>query len=240
MKVKKAIISAGGYGTRIKDFLDKNKIVCKPLIPIQGKPILLRVVEALYSIGVNEIFVSTTRLEYLKAIKEILRDYDNIRFYRSYSPGKLCFQLDLKESYFMTYGNTIINSEHLIKMMKNFNGENIVVSGYKSGSQKIRRIATCKNGKIIEFARKEPKVLAKEEFYIQPPFIFPDSNEIKFCISNNSYIDDYKKRYFTPNSIFDNVELRKKIAVVPSTLPHEIHYSEDVSITEKFLENNHV
>ena len=52
---KKAIILAAGFGTRLRPF---TCAVPKPLLPVWGEPMLMRVVDRLRSLGVEEIVVN--------------------------------------------------------------------------------------------------------------------------------------------------------------------------------------
>lgn len=54
MKVKKAIIPAGGYGTR---FLPTTKSIPKELFPIGDAPVILHVVEELVRSGIKDIIM---------------------------------------------------------------------------------------------------------------------------------------------------------------------------------------
>ncbi len=54
-KIKKAVILAGGKGTRFKPITDE---IPKPMIPLQGKPIIQHTIDLLKKYGVNEIFLS--------------------------------------------------------------------------------------------------------------------------------------------------------------------------------------
>ena len=55
-KIKQAVILAGGKGTRLKPFTDKNP---KPMIPINGKPFLDHLIEMLKENGIEEVVILT-------------------------------------------------------------------------------------------------------------------------------------------------------------------------------------
>src|SRR6185503_17851132 len=52
----KAVILAAGKGTRMKELTND---VPKPMLPVQGKPILEHIIEGLKSAGVREFFIVT-------------------------------------------------------------------------------------------------------------------------------------------------------------------------------------
>ena len=58
-KVRKAIVLAAGFGTRLRPF---TCAVPKPLLPVWGEPMLARVVDRLRSLGVEEIVVNCHHL----------------------------------------------------------------------------------------------------------------------------------------------------------------------------------
>jgi glucose-1-phosphate cytidylyltransferase len=68
--VKKAVILAGGYGTRISE---ESHLKPKPMIEIGGKPILWHIMKIYASHGINEFVVCGGYKEY--AIKEYFANY---------------------------------------------------------------------------------------------------------------------------------------------------------------------
>ena len=65
-KIKQAVISAGGFGTRLRPTTDT---IPKPMLPIAGKPMLERNIEQFKKHGVTEFFLT---LHYLP---EVITDY---------------------------------------------------------------------------------------------------------------------------------------------------------------------
>lgn len=57
--VRKAIVLAAGYGTRLRPFTDA---IPKPLMPVRGEPMLARIVSMLRKAGVEEIVVNCHHL----------------------------------------------------------------------------------------------------------------------------------------------------------------------------------
>ena len=56
MKVKKALIAAAGFGTRM---LPQTKAIPKEMLPIINKPVIQYVVEELISVGIEDIIIVT-------------------------------------------------------------------------------------------------------------------------------------------------------------------------------------
>jgi len=71
MKIKKAVITAGGFGTR---FLPAVKVYQKEMIPVLNKPQLQYVIEEAIASGIEQIVISTK--EGSNTIKEYLEDDD--------------------------------------------------------------------------------------------------------------------------------------------------------------------
>ena len=74
-----AVIMAGGQGTRISErFPD----IPKPLIPIDGVPVLQREIETLRDQGITEILLTVSHLSF--QIKNVLRDGTDLGVHLSY------------------------------------------------------------------------------------------------------------------------------------------------------------
>ena len=66
IKIKQAVIAAGGFGTRLRPYTDT---IPKPMLPVLGKPVLAWSVEHFKKYGVTEFFVA---LHYLP---QVVTDY---------------------------------------------------------------------------------------------------------------------------------------------------------------------
>jgi hypothetical protein len=66
-----ALIMAGGFGTRLKPYTESTP---KPMLPINGRPMLEITIESLRSFGANKIFLSTHYLP--NVIKDYFGDGD--------------------------------------------------------------------------------------------------------------------------------------------------------------------
>jgi dTDP-glucose pyrophosphorylase len=56
MRRVKAVILAAGKGTRMKHL---TREIPKPMLPVQGRPILEHIVQGLHSVGITQIFIVT-------------------------------------------------------------------------------------------------------------------------------------------------------------------------------------
>ena len=54
-KIKKAMVLAAGYGTRLKPLTDR---VPKPLVPVAGKPMIQYALDRLQACGIEEVIIN--------------------------------------------------------------------------------------------------------------------------------------------------------------------------------------
>ena len=59
-KIKKAMVLAAGYGTRLKPLTDRMP---KPLVPVAGKPMIEYALEKLRAYGIEEIIINVSHLK---------------------------------------------------------------------------------------------------------------------------------------------------------------------------------
>jgi MurNAc alpha-1-phosphate uridylyltransferase len=59
-KIKRAMVLAAGYGTRLKPLTDR---VPKPLVPVAGKPMIQYALEKLQAYGVQEVIINISHLK---------------------------------------------------------------------------------------------------------------------------------------------------------------------------------
>jgi MurNAc alpha-1-phosphate uridylyltransferase len=72
-KIKKAMVLAAGYGTRLKPLTDRMP---KPLIPVAGKPMIEYALDKLRAYGIQEIIINVSHLKeqltaYLSAVNDL-------------------------------------------------------------------------------------------------------------------------------------------------------------------------
>jgi N-acetyl-alpha-D-muramate 1-phosphate uridylyltransferase len=59
-KIKKAMVLAAGYGTRLKPLTER---VPKPLVPVAGKPMIQYALEKLQAYGIEEVVINVSHLK---------------------------------------------------------------------------------------------------------------------------------------------------------------------------------
>ena len=59
-KIKKAMVLAAGYGTRLKPLTDRMP---KPLIPVAGKPMIEYALDKLRAYGIEEVVINVSHLK---------------------------------------------------------------------------------------------------------------------------------------------------------------------------------
>jgi N-acetyl-alpha-D-muramate 1-phosphate uridylyltransferase len=59
-KIKKAMVLAAGYGTRLKPLTDRMP---KPLIPVAGKPMIEYALDRLKAYGIEEVIINVSHLK---------------------------------------------------------------------------------------------------------------------------------------------------------------------------------
>jgi MurNAc alpha-1-phosphate uridylyltransferase len=59
-KIKKAMVLAAGYGTRLKPLTDR---VPKPLVPVAGKPMIQYALDKLQDYGIHEVVINVSHLK---------------------------------------------------------------------------------------------------------------------------------------------------------------------------------
>jgi N-acetyl-alpha-D-muramate 1-phosphate uridylyltransferase len=72
-KIKKAMVLAAGYGTRLKPLTDRMP---KPLVPVAGKPMIEYALDKLRAYGIREIIINVSHLKeqltvYLSAFNDL-------------------------------------------------------------------------------------------------------------------------------------------------------------------------
>ena len=108
------VIMAGGRGTRMEPF---TKILPKPLVPIQEKPIIEHIIESFLDIGCSDFYLTVNyKGKILKAYFEEVQPGYQVHFVDEHEPlgtaGSLRF-LDGKfhQPFFVTNCDTIIKAE---------------------------------------------------------------------------------------------------------------------------------
>lgn len=180
----KAIILAGGRGTRLKPY---TVVFPKPLMPIGEEPILEIVIKQLFSHGFNEVFMAVGHLAEL--IQVFFGNGDKygikISYYREDKPlgtaGPLAqMKNELNEVFLMMNGDVLTNLN--FSEIVNFHEEN--------GS--IATIALCRKSVQIDFGLVELDKYSDIIGYTEKP-------KIEYLVSMGVYV-------FSPK-VMDYIEL---------------------------------
>jgi len=109
------VIMAGGKGTRMEPF---TKVLPKPLVPVQEKPIIEHIIERFTELGCSEFHLTVNyKAKFLKAYFEELQPDYNIHFVEEQEPlgtaGSLCYlDGEFNEPFFVTNCDIIIKADY--------------------------------------------------------------------------------------------------------------------------------
>jgi len=123
----KAVILAAGKGTRMKDLTNE---VPKPMLPVQGKPILQHIIDGLMAAGIREFCIITGwRAEVIEShfgdggrlgatiryARQVVQDGTG----KAPEPAKDFVGTD---NFLLTYGDILVKPETYQNMLGRFNG----------------------------------------------------------------------------------------------------------------------
>ena len=112
----KVVIMAGGLGTRLEPF---TSILPKPLIPINGKPIIRHIISSLKSGGVKNFWITLNyKSILLKSYFKEIKTKENINFIEEKKPlgtvgAVKLIEKKLSEDFFLTNCDTIIKTNYI-------------------------------------------------------------------------------------------------------------------------------
>ena len=119
----KVVILAGGFGTRLSEY---TKVIPKPMVKINNKPIINYIIEHYSKYGFREFYIATGYKG--KVIKEYFKNrFKNKKIHiidtgqRTMTGGRLKRLTPyLKDTFLMTYGDGIsnVNIKSLVKFHK--------------------------------------------------------------------------------------------------------------------------
>ena len=122
----KLVILAGGKGTRLSEY---TKTIPKPMVSINGKPLILYIIDHYYKFGVREIIIATGYKhkiikKYFK--KKYLKNLDirvvntGLNTLTGLRLKKLNKFFDKNENFYLTYGDGVsdINIKRLLRFHK--------------------------------------------------------------------------------------------------------------------------
>ena len=156
-----AIILAAGVGSRLGDI---TKHIPKPMIKVQGKPIIEHNIELCKKFGIKNIFINLHHLP--DTITEYLGDgkkYD-VKIHYYYEPEILGTAGALEpfisklgdDHYFVIYGDnfTKINLKSLFKYHLDKKSDFTIVMHYREDVSHSGVLECSENGRVIDFVEK--------------------------------------------------------------------------------------
>jgi dTDP-glucose pyrophosphorylase len=201
------VIMAGGLGSRLEPF---TKVLPKPLIPIQEKPVIEHIIERFTKFGVNQFFLSINhKARIMKAYFDELNPDYSVKFVEEKEPlgtaGSLKFlQKKIKQSFIVTNCDIIIKADY--PDIYNFHSKN---------DYDITLVASVKNY-IIPYGTCE----TNDEGYLKK---LNEKPELDFLINIGLYVLKPEilqlisgdKLYHITHLIEDAQKIGKRIGIFP-------------------------
>ena len=172
----KVVILAGGLGTRISEY---TKVIPKPMIRIQKKPILCHIIDHYIKFGLKDFYIAAGyKSEIIKKYFKNKSIYKNIKIIntgkKTMTGGRLKrLKKYLNKTFLLTYGDGVsnINIRNLIKYHKK-KKKLVTLTAVRPparfGALKI------KNGKVLYFKEKsklDESWINGGYFVIEPKFL---------------------------------------------------------------------
>ena len=223
----KAVILAGGLGSRLKPFTDK---LPKPLLPINGEQTVLEIqIQQLKTHGVKDIYIATNYLAEL--IESHMGDGSkygvNLTFSREKKPLGTCGPLSLLKSE-LTEPFIVMNGD----IITDLNFENL----YTESNQSKSNITVCtkelvrpfnfgnvivKNNEIVKIQEKPDMrfLIVAGVYFMKPPILnyIPDNkfygidNLIQFLLNKSEPISTHLiKDYWIDVGSFEDLDKARK------------------------------
>lgn len=160
----KALILSAGLGNRLRPLTEKTP---KPLLPINGKPLLSYHLESLYKYGVRDILINTHHLH--EQIDEFVKNnkdkFDGLRVQTVFEENLLGGAGTLKsnssffegeENFFVVYGDVLtnINYGNLLNVHKEKCGIATIASYVEEYPESKGIISFDENDRILKFIEK--------------------------------------------------------------------------------------
>ncbi len=201
------VIMAGGKGARLEPF---TSILPKPLIPINGKPIIDHIMDKFNDFGVSEYFLSINhKSRILKAFFDEKNQENKISFIEEKKPlgtiGALSkITKSIKPIFFVTNCDILINCDYadIIKYHKKNKNIITIVASFRNYTIPYGDCKINKDGLLVKINEKPNiSLLANTGMYIM-------SKEVINQIPKNTKFD-------LPQLIEKLIILKKRIGVFP-------------------------
>ena len=184
----KVILLAGGYGTRLSEY---TKTIPKPMIKIQGKPLLFHIMKQYAKYGYKDFYIA------LGYKGEVIKKYFNKKFFdwninlvetgRNTMTGGRLKRLQKyigNETFMMTYGDGLSNI-NLKKLLK-FHKKNKKIATLTAVRPPARfGVIKFKNHHVTYFKEKSKL----DEGWINGGFFVMEPEFLKFIKNDNTYLE---------------------------------------------------
>lgn len=187
----KVVILAGGFGTRLSEH---TKTLPKPMIKVNGEPLLTRIMKHYYNYGFNNFYLALGYKgekikKYFKQNKKKFRNYNITLFdtgLKTMTGGRVKrLEKHLKnESFFLTYGDGLsnVNIKKLLKFHKK--NKNLVTLTAVRPPARFGAIK-LKNDKVSYFKEKSKL----DEGWINGGFFVVEPEFLKFIKDDTTYLE---------------------------------------------------
>lgn len=201
------VIMAGGKGTRLEPF---TSILPKPLIPVNGMPIIDHIIEKFNKYGIKDYYLSINyKSRILKAFFEESKRNSKIRFIEEKKPlgtiGSLSkISKNIKSNFFVTNCDILIDCDYEDILKYHLKNKNVVtiVASFRNYTIPYGDCKITKDGLLKKIDEKPNfNLLANTGMYVM------NKNVLKYIPKNI--------KYDVTQLINHLIRLKKKIGVFP-------------------------
>jgi len=184
----KVVILAGGFGTRLSEY---TKTIPKPMININGKPILIHIMKFYASYGFKDFYIA------LGYKGEMIKKYFNKKFYdwninlidtgkNTMTGGRLKRLKKYlgRETFMMTYGDGLSNVN--LKKLIRFHKRNKKIVTLTAVRPPARFGVVKLKGSRVNYFKEKSKL---DEGWINGGFFVMESEFLKFIKNDNTYLE---------------------------------------------------
>ena len=184
----KVVLLAGGFGTRLAEY---TKTIPKPMIDIDGKPMLLHIMKLYAKYGFKDFYIA------LGYKGEIIKKFFNKKFFdwninlietgkNTMTGGRLkrLKKYVGKKTFMMTYGDGLSNV-NLSKLLKHHKKNKKLVT--LTAVRPPARFGALKlKGNNVSYFKEKPKL---DEGWINGGFFVMEPEFLKFIKNDNTYLE---------------------------------------------------
>ena len=185
----KVVILAGGFGTRLSEY---TNTIPKPMVDINGKPILLRIMNHFYKYGHKDFYIA------LGYKGEIIKSYFKKKFKKDWSINlidtgkntmtggrlKRLSKYLKNETFLMTYGDGL--SDINLKNLVNFHKKNKKIITLTAVRPPARFGYLKLKNNFVRYFKEKSKA---DEGWINGGFFVVEPNIFKFIKSDKTYFE---------------------------------------------------